>query len=93
MTTRWLAPPPVHDCLMKVSKPHSPLEETQVGSGLGPFGCPEPSFWSWGTSTARKRRPSVDVLNGIEKRDRHFSVKGVFWILSFPSVDLKVAVS
>ena len=58
----------------KISKPHSPLEKAQVHSGLGPFGCPEPSFWSWETSTARRRRPFVDVWNGIEKRDWHFSV-------------------
>ena len=38
------------------------------------FGCPGTSFGSWENPTARRRRPLVEVLNGLEKRDCHFSV-------------------
>ena len=82
-------------------KKYQPREKAQVGSGLGPFGCPEPSCWE--NSTAGRRRSLVEVLKGLEKRDCHFSdgkassaSRQIFWdvwIPSFPSVDLKVAVS
>ena len=72
-------------------------------------------LWSWplwvsralalvlGELNSKKGTPTVEVLNGLEKRDCYVPVGKVsfasretpwdVWVLSFPSVDLKVAVS
>ena len=51
VTTRWRARPPFMIAVSKVSALVSPMDKVLVASGLGPIGCPEPSFWSCVNST------------------------------------------
>ena len=84
------------------------FHDSFVESGKGTGG-----LWFWplwvsrafvlvlGDLNSKKATPTVEVLNGLEKRDCHVPVgKASFasretpwnvWVLSFPSVDLKVA--
>ena len=106
VTTRWRSAPAFHDCLMKVKKPHSPLEKAQVCSGPGPFGCPEPFCLLYGLGRPQQQegdaRWSMSYAGpksgtAISLWERRLPPPGrspwEVWIRSFPSVDLKVAVS
>ena len=93
VTTRWRARLRFMITSRKVSETHSPLEKAQVGSGL-PLWVSRAFFLVLGELNSKKATP---VGRGLSLWERCLPPRGRslcdVWILSFPSVDLKVAVS